>query len=295
MFSLQNQNQVICVAFLIEFTINVATYLQAIFTLSQISAIVTPRQNAYLNKKQKSKIKREKQFLCPESFLEAQRNIDLSIGKYIDVKQIQHQSLFNRVSYVSTKSFFENKHNFPEEELYPTAELLSLNENGSVQISNNFYRKLHYGLLKKNNFTFDVQIRKFKTERSVTAELHRNPPLLMRVKHTLGFTGSESNDPKLNTEQAGTDRLKQMLSTDESSMTEAEKQRIKIAFAEGYLLGGNPKSGKAARYFKAMQQVLTIGIFLAIVVSLMASASGSVFRSVHSLASRRKNRNFGFL
>lgn len=77
------------------------------------------------------------------------------------------------------------------------------------------------------------------------------------------------------------ERLKQMLSPDDQTIPAAEKQRIKLAFAEGYLLGNSPNAGgrsKSMRYLKVAQQVLTIIIFLAIVVSLMASASGSVFR-----------------
>lgn len=82
-------------------------------------------------------------------------------------------------------------------------------------------------------------------------------------------------DPTVNT-----DRFKQLLMKDEATLSEAERQRMKIAFAEGYLLGNNPnnKSGKATKYLRVVQQLLTIVIFLAIVVSLFASASGSMFR-----------------
>ncbi|KAK9758510.1 NHR1 homology to TAF [Popillia japonica] len=93
--------------------------------------------------------------------------------------------------------------------------------------------------------------------------MSRNPSLIARLKNL--FSGSTTNDNK---------------ATEDPNITDAEKQRMKIAFAEGYLMGNNPnlKTGKAARYFKVIQQVLTVIIFFAIVVSLMASANGSVFR-----------------
>lgn len=98
----------------------------------------------------------------------------------------------------------------------------------------------------------------------------------------MGFaTTPEPISNKLTTDiTSNNERLKQILTSDDPTISDVEKQRIKIAFAEGYLLGNTSTAtrGKAAKYLKIVQQVLTIVIFLAIVVSLMASASGSVFR-----------------
>lgn len=184
------------------------------------------------------------------------------------------------MSYKSTDSFFENKYGFNEACLHkePLPSVVINKQNG-IQFSDGFYQKLTRNLKHKNHFAFDVQVRSFKTERSVKADLQRNPTLVTRLKNALGFSVPENLDSKISLDTAITnDRFKQILSQDEANMTEAEKQRIKVAFAEGYLLGNNPKAGKAARYFKVVQQVLTIAIFLAIVVSLMATASGSMFR-----------------
>lgn len=154
-----------------------------------------------------------------------------------------------------------------------------VNTQNGVQLPQGFYQKLTRSLRHKNQFTFDVQVRTFKTDRSVKAENQRNPSLATRLKNALGFSTPENLDVKYNVDPAlANDRFKQILTQEEANMTEAEKQRMKVAFAEGYLLGNNPKAGKATRYFKVVQQVLTIAIFLAIVVSLMATASGSVFR-----------------
>lgn len=269
MFSLQNQNQ-------------------AIFTLSQVSGILTPRQNAYLNKKSAQKQEQIVNFLCLDSFVEAAKNCDYNFAKYVNTKALRENHFLNKFksSYVSTNSFFENRHGFSEKALnkdhskaVPT---LVIDNDRRFFSSHSFYRKLFHGLQHENKFAFDLQVRGFKTDRSVKADFQRNPSLLARLKTILGFsTAPEPVDAKVPTElTSSNERLKHLLTTEDPTITDAEKQRIKVAFAEGYLIGNTstPNRGKAAKYLKYVQQVLTIVIFLAIVVSLMASASGSMFR-----------------
>lgn len=186
------------------------------------------------------------------------------------------------MSYVSADSFFENKYGFQEAHLLkenmPT---VIIKKNCGLQIPHGFYDKLIHSLKHENKFMFSIQVRTFKTDRSVSAEMKRNPSVVSRLKNALGINSSEPIDQKLNMDlSVNNERLKNVLASEDPNISETEKQRIKIAFAEGYLLGNNPKVGKAAKYFKVVQQVLTVAIFLAIVVSLMASASGSVFRCV---------------
>lgn len=61
-----------------------------------------------------------------------------------------------------------------------------------------------------------------------------------------------------------------------------QKQRLKIAFAEGYMAGNSSdsqqKGGKAIKYLKVFQQVLIIVVFMGILASLFSSTNGSVFR-----------------
>ncbi|EFA06331.1 ATP-dependent zinc metalloprotease YME1L [Tribolium castaneum] len=256
MFSLQNQNQ-------------------AIFTLSQISAIITPRQNAFLTKKAH---KDKSQIMCKESFLEALKNCDFSFTKHL--KDTSFLNNF-KVSYVSHDTFFENKHGFSEADLKSAVPTLIVKNRKHFYVPQNFYQKLIHGLRHENAFTFDIQVRGFKTDRSVKAEMQRNPGLGARIKNALGLTPSENLDSKLAKDLSlGNEKMKQIFAAEGNSMTEAEKQRIKVAFAEGYLLANSPgaRTGKAARYFKVFQQVLTIVIFLAIVISLMVSTTGSIFR-----------------
>lgn len=185
------------------------------------------------------------------------------------------------MSYVSNDSFFENKHGFSEKSLknnLPT--LLIQNNNGLIHVPNKFYKKLVSSLLNDSYCAFNVQLRGFKTDRSVKAELQRNPHLVTRIKNAFGLSSQNQQDPlKTPTSPANAEKLKQLLGNGES-LSESEKQKIKIAFAEGYLLGNNSsnKMGRTQKYFKVFTQMITVFIFLAIIISLMASASGSVFR-----------------
>jgi hypothetical protein len=63
-----------------------------------------------------------------------------------------------------------------------------------------------------------------------------------------------------------------VLITDEAISAE-EQQRVKVAFAEGYLAGSGQKApGRTMKWLKIIQQLLTIVIFLAIFVSFMGKA-----------------------
>ncbi|ERL88257.1 ATP-dependent zinc metalloprotease YME1L [Dendroctonus ponderosae] len=267
MFSLQNQNQ-------------------AFATLTQISAKVTTTPGSFFRKKPHLKSKPAEQSLCTDSFTETLHKCDFAFAKHLNLSSLFNRPFLNNfhVSFVSNETFFENKHGFAKGELtshLPTLVLRSSAKN--VQVPQGFYQKLVQGLLTENRFTFNIQTRGFKTDRSIQAELERNPTIMSRLKNNLaGGSSSELGGkvPLGNVSATDGEQLKKILSSEESNLTEHEKQRIKIAFAEGYLVGntGGGKTAKASKYFRMVQQVLTIAIFFAIVVSLMASASGSVFR-----------------
>lgn len=262
MFSLQNQNQ-------------------AFATLTQFSAKITTRHNVYFKKKSE-KANQPKNILCIDSFVEAVKNCDFSFARHLNTKKLFDNHFLNnfKISYVSNESFFENKHGFSEKDLKNSVPTIVIKDKKVLHVPFGFYQKLISGILNSNHYTFNIQFRGFKTERSVKAEIQRNPSLATRVKHAFGLQSPENLENKLgNTTTANAGKLKQMLITDDT-LNESEKQRIKVAFAEGYLLGNNSNSraGKSSKYFKLITQILTIIIFLAIVVSLMASASGSVFR-----------------
>ncbi|KAJ8980156.1 hypothetical protein NQ317_014651 [Molorchus minor] len=106
-------------------------------------------------------------------------------------------------------------------------------------VRNCFYQKLVSSLLMGNRCTFNVQLRGFKTERSIKAEVERNPSLTTRVKHVFGFTAPHSLENKFAQNPVmGPDKLKEML-TSTDSLNESEKQRIKVAFAEVIIFSKN--------------------------------------------------------
>ncbi|CAG9812984.1 unnamed protein product [Phaedon cochleariae] len=278
MFSLQNQNQVIFSR--MQFTQLDSIYLQAFATLTLFSTKINTRHNVHLRKNSIEKGKRGKTFLCQDSFLETLKNCDFSFARHLNVNSLFENHLLKnfKVSYTSNDSFFENKHGFSQNDLQKSIPTLIMRNKKHVIIPQGFYQKLVSGLLKHNQYSFNIQLRGFKTDRSVIAELNRNPTMTSRFKQALGIPLTE--DPKApKIPPTNSEQLKQILMA-EGTMNESEKQRLKIAFAEGYLLGNNStnKTGKSTRYLKMATQVLTVFIFLAIVVSLLASASGSVFR-----------------
>ncbi|XP_014100908.2 ATP-dependent zinc metalloprotease YME1L isoform X2 [Bactrocera oleae] len=122
--------------------------------------------------------------------------------------------------------------------------------------------------------------RHFKTDRSIDAEMKRNPTIFSRLKTAFGGN-PQKIDAELSQVQAET--LKKLLQkSSEQGQKKNEVDNIKIAFAEGYLAATNsdesPKSGKTMKYLKVFQQLLVIVVFIGIFLSLFSSSNGSMFR-----------------
>ncbi|XP_065367397.1 ATP-dependent zinc metalloprotease YME1L isoform X2 [Calliphora vicina] len=119
-------------------------------------------------------------------------------------------------------------------------------------------------------------VRSFKTDRSIAAEVRRNPTVASRLR-----TAFSGNPQKLDSELTNSsETLKKLLEkSSESGTGKSQENTIKIAFAEGYLAAANsedhPKSGKTMKYLK---QLLVIVVFIGIFVSLFSSSNGSMFR-----------------
>ncbi|XP_047513453.1 ATP-dependent zinc metalloprotease YME1L isoform X1 [Pieris napi] len=224
--------------------------------------------------------------ICHESFQEALKNFDknalrdlrsydarssgpltksLSIGKISSSKKVSHVSGF---------TFDQNKNGWAA--LTPT---VTVDLSGrKFSVSDNFVGLLSRSILD-TTFKYNIQVRGFKTERNVHADLKRNPNLLNRLRKSLGLNGAETEKQTAAGPEVAP-RLEKLLNED-TILTHQQKDKIKIAFAEGYLAGSHPENArgtKASKYLKLVQQLLTIVLFLAIFVSLMASVSGTVFR-----------------
>lgn len=123
------------------------------------------------------------------------------------------------------------------------------------------------------------------------AERIRNPTIGTRLREAFGLSYTGSNPlgypgissasvdkvGSFNQPEVEAEKMKVLIS--DETMSVEEQHRVKVAFAEGYLAGSGQKApGRTMKWLKVIQQLLTIVIFLAIFVSFMASASGSVFR-----------------
>ncbi|XP_052863848.1 ATP-dependent zinc metalloprotease YME1L isoform X2 [Anopheles cruzii] len=151
-------------------------------------------------------------------------------------------------------------------------------------------QKLARGLLLHHTSGSYAQQRGFKTVRSVSAEMKRNPALYTRMKDALATPPAAQISHKYDpvaysahtiSPQAHGEPLSKLLEND-PSLSDEQRQRLKIAFAEGYLTASHPdqqnRSSKAMKYLKFFQQLLIIVVFIGIFISMFASPNGSVFR-----------------
>ncbi|GLH05416.1 26S proteasome regulatory subunit 8 [Gryllus bimaculatus] len=242
--------------------------------------------------------------ICIDSFNEALRNfsdsafcdelnkLKLTVPEKLSMYLVLSQPISRykvswkwRESYVSGDSFLENKQGLQRRNL-------PYLKDGPISFSANLSRRIVHSLLLDTPFVLGIQVRGFKTERNVLAEQARNPSLVVRLRKLLGFQSPlvNSTPPAPASAEAvavghissslpggDVERLKGIVA--DESLNPEEQQRMKVAFAEGYLAGsGQRVPGRTMKWLKIVQQLLTIVIFLAIFVSFMASASGSMFR-----------------
>ncbi|XP_031620472.1 ATP-dependent zinc metalloprotease YME1L isoform X2 [Contarinia nasturtii] len=283
MFSLQAYNQ------------------QILFHLSQI----TPRRHTIRIKESKPERKtnqinqNEFEQLCQQSLCEAVRNfqaspntkiLELPISVIMKQKPLalKHttqtksaiKNLTNfentlRMSYVSKNSFRENK----SEPIHDvTTESLAQARTTTTSLTNNFLlasNLMHHLSQPISNRT--MQIRGFKTQRNIESQLKRNPTFLTRIQ--------KSFDPLSkvdigNTSPKQREVLTKILAATDNDATSGDnqKQRIKLAFAEGYLAANTEdKLGIASKLVKITSQIISLGLFIAILY-LLFSAQGSIFR-----------------
>lgn len=178
----------------------------------------------------------------------------------------------------------------------------SFRDNKAMMSSQPF--NLSRGLLRSScTSVYADQIRAFKTYRSTGQERKRNPGLGSRLQGMLGqpssstisskeftyqiapsTTGGQVDSAAVLGTQLGSknEYLNRILNSSESELSEEQKNKIKIAFAEGYLAASHPdsahKSGRAFKYLRLLQQLLMIALFVGIMISLFSSTNGSVFR-----------------
>ncbi|XP_077524847.1 ATP-dependent zinc metalloprotease YME1L isoform X2 [Amblyomma americanum] len=177
------------------------------------------------------------------------------------------------VSWCSTDSFFENKNGFSQEQLRRSAPLLSCLLLGGSACSS----KIASPLLPRP-LHMPYQIRGFKTRSRQAMDVH--PALVMKApdfnERFLGLrTRKDKDKQKVHSEAEQNERLKTLLS--DENLTTEEQQRLRVAFAEGYL-ACDPKARTSTklRVFNIFRDLLGIILILAILFSFM----GGPFRRV---------------
>lgn len=278
------------------FSLNsINTQNQILISFSQLSSRYSSlfRQRKHNNVRNKSvKGKESSVFaydatICPESLEEAILHIDknavdemskidvrsmasLARSSKAVLKDMPTLKSVRKISHISSNSFEKNKNGWSA----PTVTVDLRGKYTKLSFTDNFIGLLTKSI-QENSFKYNVQVRGFKTERGIHADLKRNPNLINRLRLNVQ---ENTEKPSLGPDVAP--RLEKLLNED-TLLTHQQKDKIKIAFAEGYLAGSHPENirgTKASKYLKLVQQLLTIVLFLAIFVSLMASVSGTVFR-----------------
>jgi len=270
MFSLQSHNQVL-------------------YHLSQLTSAVSPKRTKVVFPRRKNVDSSfSKDIPCQESFNEALKNFSESPWRdsYKEVKngfELWSEVSNQRVGRRLKKILLNSKVAQVDDHLvfYHKKKAVSTLLSNSVLSS----KLVQHAFLNPHKpFELGISVRHFKTDRSVKAEEARNPSVIQRIKLMLGFDARTSSQSSTSTHtnvaapmEVEAPTLKQLFGDEKT--TPEELQRMKVAFAEGYLAGQNQKSmTKSAKWLKIVQQLLTVLLFLSIFVSLMASANGSMFR-----------------
>lgn len=139
--------------------------------------------------------------ICNESLVESLKNFDKNVlmdMKRVDIRSLgpvigPHGQLRNvptlnsvkKVSYISENSFELNKNGVYWNSRQPSFTIDCRSGKPDFKITDNFISALTRNVLR-NNFTYNIQVRGFKTERSVVADLKRNPNLVNRLRKFLG-------------------------------------------------------------------------------------------------------------
>ncbi|CAB3374504.1 Hypothetical predicted protein [Cloeon dipterum] len=252
---------------------------QAVFHLSQVVNVITPRRPGLptvcfeskksCHKKGASRVVKSalKGIVCPESFLEAVKNFSESQSKVLTIDA----SLCSSVLKTNVLSLTLPK---PKSSLWNVSYVSSGSFN--TDKANSFQHEKGLLSFKFKPFAFDSQVRHFRTERAIRSENSRNPSLVDRIKGTIALAPMQPEKIKPDGKQLGSIGI-----TKESleALSPEQQQSIKIAFAEGYLAAENKRTpSRTMKWLKVTQQLLTIVLFLGVIISLMASLSGSMFR-----------------
>ncbi|XP_014300688.1 ATP-dependent zinc metalloprotease YME1L isoform X1 [Microplitis demolitor] len=284
--------------------ISLQSHNQVLYHLTQLLSTCTPKSSNYSRiNKQHVDISINSDHFCQESLNEASKNLNALLWENMDpnkLLKLQPSQRFKKsqlkkiirklnnnlnkidrgisarsindmnwkVSYVSGFNFNDNKRGF----IFNSSPCIYSGDKGGAQLL--YYLSAIPGQT--------ISTRGFKTNRNVTAEKERNPTLTSRFKAWIGLSKLGEEKPKVSIDRADLELLKNILSNKE--LSSSDRQRIKVAFAEGYIAGNDRKSpARSWKWLKIVQQVLMFATVFLIFLSFAgvykkSGGSGSMFR-----------------
>ncbi|XP_011494899.1 PREDICTED: ATP-dependent zinc metalloprotease YME1 homolog isoform X1 [Ceratosolen solmsi marchali] len=287
--------------------ISLQSHNQVLYHLTQFTSVISPRSTPFvipIKKQNDSGNKITESILCKSSFLEAiksckelcidklnvqnlatplriSKNDILKILEQLSKKESSGSLTKNKwkESYVSGISFNENKKN-------SYAQLTDTINLSTVYL----YTKPQYRFLHKFCssviYPNSLQVKYFKTYRSIKEDVIRNPPLSVRFRKWMESDGIDDGSKQKTTnvfskKPVEIDKLRK--SQNDKYIKVGELQHIKAAFAEGYLAGHDQKhNGWTFKALKFTQQIFVTLLLVVLVVVLMGAyksmTGGGVFK-----------------
>lgn len=279
--------------------ISLQSHNQVLYHLTQFTSNINTRTIPFVvkaHKKNKSIHKNGE--LCQESFSEVAKNCtDLPILKlniqdianvcrtkkdnaWLILDRISFETTKNSLTkhskwnalYISGSNFTENKQDFPCSQFTEPVVL------PAIYLSSKQQYRLFHNLYKKTQFSYNVQVRSFKTQRDIKVVHKRNPSLFARFKEWLDTAGLATETRKSEVthglSQREVEDIKTVFTTINNYSDELRK--TKIAFAEGYGLGVKVHTIPRRGWMKIMQGV-TVALFL-FMLWLLFSHVGNLVR-----------------
>ncbi|XP_076633692.1 ATP-dependent zinc metalloprotease YME1L [Colletes latitarsis] len=170
-----------------------------------------------------------------------------------------------KVSYVSGSTFTENKQRFPCAQLTEPIIL------PVIYLSSQQHHRTLCTLCTKNPFNYHVQIRSFKTKRTISMDMNRRPSFINKIKKWFAQI-SEMNTHNLNVSEV--EKIKLL---NGSNMSTEEYNKLKSVFLEGYEAGLQRRIPVRSVWQKILFNVL-FGILVVLVIWNGAFNPGNIFR-----------------
>lgn len=175
----------------------------------------------------------------------------LQLEHLLEVKITKRTKKRNKwnVSYISGASFTENKKGFPPQ----IADSMTI-----------FSIKPVHGILRNPNDVHNLQIRGFKSQRSIKSDLESNSSLGSKIMKWFGALPGQQDKGALNLSR---DHEFQALKSAMQRGEATADDRVKLAFAEGYLEGHSRKSPERfLSWIRALQSIISFSLFLFIIM-----------------------------